>query len=72
MPRVLRHKRKQRPCKRRRKCRTKRLIDMTGNGSAVVRRPDVVNGTADCSHWQYTRCDSEDCEDEPPGYDEDY
>ena len=34
--------------------------------------PDVVNGTADCSHWKCTRCDSEDCEDEPPGPYEDY
>ncbi len=34
--------------------------------------PDVVNGTADCSHWQCTRCDSEDCEDEPPGPCDDY
>ena len=34
--------------------------------------PEVVNGTADCSHWKCTRCDSEDCEDEPPGPYEDY
>lgn len=34
--------------------------------------PDVINGTADCSHWQCTRCDSEDCEDEPPGPYDDY
>lgn len=33
--------------------------------------PEVVNGTADCSHWKCTRCDSEDCEDEPPGSYED-
>ena len=34
--------------------------------------PEVVNGTADCSHWKCTRCDSEDCEDEPPGPYDDY
>jgi len=34
--------------------------------------PEVVNGTADCSHWKCTRCDSEDCEDAPPGPYEDY
>ena len=27
---------------------------------------NVINGTADCSHWQCMRCDSEECEDDPP------
>jgi len=34
--------------------------------------PDVVNGTADCSHWECRRCGSMDCEDEPPGPYDDY
>lgn len=28
--------------------------------------PDVVNGTADCSHWRCRACGSEDCDRPPP------
>ena len=28
--------------------------------------PSIPYGTADCSHWQCTKCDSTDCEDDPP------
>lgn len=35
--------------------------------------PDVINGTADCSHWECQSCGSTDCEDDPPsGDDYDY
>jgi len=34
--------------------------------------PDVIGGTADCSHWECKRCGSEDCEDEPPQPYDDY
>lgn len=28
--------------------------------------PSVPGGTCDCSHWQCSKCDSEDCDDPPP------
>lgn len=35
--------------------------------------PGVINGTADCSHWECKRCGADDNDAEPPNYDfEDY
>lgn len=33
--------------------------------------PDVINGTADCSHYECNRCGEEDHESDPPSFDDD-
>lgn len=30
--------------------------------------PEVINGTADCSHYRCLKCDAEDYESDPPSY----
>lgn len=34
--------------------------------------PGVINGTADCSHWECRTCGEEDHERGPPNDDDDY
>ena len=34
--------------------------------------PNVINGVRHFSYWQCTKCDSTDCDDDPPGPDPDY
>ena len=33
--------------------------------------PNVINGIADCSGWECTKCGSTDCDDDPPSDEDD-